>query len=193
MFNGYSWCNTFNMAKRHFIDLQKEFESVTYFSLKKVKLAAEQMKHQPQLLVDTRKMMFIKDPQKSMRASRLMLHASFEYPELVKKQLPYLIKFLEQPNLHTGAIRNTIRVFQELDLPEKYCSKMFDICINYSKNSTMPHAVRAFSINVLENICKKYPELKHEVLLVLNELSSFPQPPSINFCIKKTSKILLKL
>lgn len=193
MFNRYSWRNSFNMAKRHFIDLHKELENGTYFSLKKVKLAVKQMEHQPQLIVDTRKLMFSKDPQKSMRAAWLMTHAAFKYPELVKKQLPYIIKLLEQPNLHTGTIRSSIRLFQELDLPEKYVSKMFDLCLNYTKNSTLPHGVRAFAINVLGIICKKYPDLKHEVLLVLNELSSFPQPPSINFCIKKTSKILLKL
>jgi hypothetical protein len=181
------------MAKRHPIDLQKEFESVIYFSLNKVKLAVKQIEHQPSLMVDIRKMMFNKDPQKSMRASWLMLHASFAYPELVKKQLPYIIKLLDQPNLHTGTIRNSVRIFQELDLPEKYVSKMFDLCLNYTKNSTLPHGVRAFAINILGIICKKYPDLKHEVSLVLNELNTFPQPPSITHCIKKTSKILLKL
>ncbi|MDZ4664595.1 MAG: hypothetical protein SGJ15_06940 [Bacteroidota bacterium] len=181
------------MAKRHFIDLQKEFENQKYFSLKRVKLAVKQMEHQPELIVDARKMMFNKDPQKSMRAAWLMTHAAFEYPELVKKQLPYIIKLLEQPNLHTGTIRSSIRLFQELDMPEKYIGKMFDLCLKYTKNSTLPHGVRAFSINVLGLICKKYPDLKHEVVLVLGELTSFPQPPSINFCIKKTSKILLKL
>lgn len=181
------------MAKRDLINLQEEFENEKYFSLKKVKLAVKLMEHQPKLVIDTRKMMFNKDPQKSMRATWLMLHASFAHPELVKKQLPYIIKFLKQPNLHTGAIRNSIRLFQEFDLPEKYCAEMFDICINYTKNGTMPHAVRAFSINVLGLICKKYPDLKHEVLLVLNELESFPQPPSIAFCVKKTKKLIAKL
>lgn len=181
------------MAKQNFIDLKKEFENVTYFSLKKVKLAVRQMEHQPQLIVDARKMMFNIDQQKSMRAAWLMVHAAFEYPELVKKQLPYIIKLLHQSNLHTGTIRSSIRLFQELELPEKYCAPLFDICIHHTKNSAMPHAVRAFSINILGLICKKYPELKHEVLLVLSELHSFPQPPSINFCIKKNLKILLKL
>lgn len=180
------------MAKKELIDLQKEFENLQYFSLNKVKLAVKQMEHQPQLIVDTRKMMFDKDPLKSMRASWLMLHASFKYPDLVKKQLPYLIKLLQQPNLHTGAIRNTIRVFQELDLPEKHVALVFDICLVHIKNSTMPHAVRAFSINVLGNICKNYPELKPEVLLVFNELKSFPQPPSIDASIRNAIKNLLK-
>jgi hypothetical protein len=181
------------MAKRDLIDLRKEFDNIQYFSLKKVKLAVKQMEQQPQLIVDTRKMMFSNDQQKSMRAAWLMVHASFHYPQLVKKQLPYVIKLLKQPHLHTGTIRSSIRLFQELDLPEKYCGELFDICINYAKSGLMPHGVRAFSINVLGLICKKYPDLSHEVLLIMNELGSFPQPPSIAFCVKKTKKLISAL
>lgn len=181
------------MAKRDLINLQKEFENVQYFSLKKVKLAVKQMANQPQLIVDTRKMMFNADQQKSMRAAWLMVHASFAYPDLVKKQLPHIIKLLKQPNLHTGTIRSSIRLFQDLDLPEKYCAELFDICLAYAKSGMMPHGVRAFSINVLGLLCKKYPDLSQEVLLVMNELESFPQPPSIAFCVKKTKKVIAKL
>jgi hypothetical protein len=181
------------MAKRELIDLQKEFENEKYFSLKKVKLAVKQMEYQPGLIVDTRKMMFNKDPKKSMRAAWLMGHAAIHYPELVKKQLPHVIKLLKQPNLHTGTIRCSIRLFQELYLPDAYCGEMFDICINYAKNGLMPHAVRAFSINLLGIICKRYPDLSSEVMLVLNELESFPQPPSITHCVKKAKKLISSL
>jgi len=179
-------------VKKNHIDLTKEFNNLKYFSLKKVKLALKQIEHQPQLIVDTRKMMFNKDPQKSMRASWLMLHASFFYASLVRKEIPYILKFLSQKDIHTGAIRNSIRILQELDIPQKHCAKAFDICISRSKNAAMPHAVRAFSINVLTLICKKYPDLSPEVLLVLNELESFPQPPSIAHCVKKAKKALIK-
>lgn len=193
MYNRYYRRNGINMEKRHSIDLQKEFENEKYFSLKKVKLAVKQMEREPSILTDALKMMFNPNPLKSMRASWLVLHISFVYPELVLPHLKQLIKFLNQTNLHTGAIRNTIRVFQELDLPEKYCGPIFDLCMGYAKNATLPLAVRAFSINTLGNICKKYPELKHEVELVLNELKEFPQAPSLNASIKSVSKILLKL
>ncbi len=193
MFNRYFWRNTINMAKRHPIDLQKELANEKYFSLKRVRAAVEQIEHQPTLVQDAVKMLINPDPQKSMRVSWLLLHIAFDYPQLIKPQLKHLVTFLKRENNHTGAIRNTIRIFQELDLPEAYCSAIFDLCIHYTKNATMPHAVRAFSINTLCNICKKYPELKQEVELVLGELKSFPQPPSINASIKKASKILLKL
>jgi hypothetical protein len=182
-----------DMAKRDLINLQQEFENEKYFSLKKVKLAVKQMEHQPKLIEDTRKMMFNKDQQKSMRAAWLMTHAAARYPELVKKQLSYILKLLQQKGLHTGTIRSSIRVFQELNMPDKYCGQMFDICIGYAKNGTMPHGVRAFAINVLGLICKKYPDLRHEVMLVLTELESFPQPPSITHCVKKTKKLIAKL
>jgi hypothetical protein len=181
------------MAKRDLIDLQKEFNDPRYFSLKKVKLTIRQMEHEPELIELTRKMMFNADQQKNMRAAWVMTHAAEKYPELVKKQLPYILKLLQQKGLHTGTIRCSLRIFQELGMPDKYCGQMFDICIGYAKNGTMPHAVRAFAINVLGLICKKYPDLGHEVLLVLNELESFPQAPSITHCVKKTKKLIAKL
>lgn len=181
------------MTKHTTINLQKEFENETYFSLKKVKAAVQQIEQQPSLVKDAMKMLVNPDPQKSMRASWLLLHIAFKYPQLIKPELKQLIKFLHRENNHTGAIRNTVRVFQEIDLPEAYCVPIFDLCLNYVKNATLPHAVRAFSINTLGNICKKYPELKTEVELVFNELKEFPQAPSINASIKNASKILQRL
>lgn len=179
------------MAKRDPINLEKEFE--TYFSLAKVKKVMAQIERQPTLVAEARKLLFDKDPQRSMRGAWLLLHISFEHPKLITPHLQQLIDFLYRENNHTGAIRNIVRIFQEIDLPEIYCGPIFDLCISYIKNSTLPHAVRAFSINTIGNICKKYPELKPEVILILNELKEFPQPPSLNASMTKLSKILLKL
>lgn len=181
------------VAKKTHLDLAKEFDNVQYFSLKKVKLAVKQMEHEPKLIVEARKMMFSADQQKSMRAAWLMTHAASAYPQLVKKQLPYIIKLFSKNDLHTGTIRSALRVFQELGMPDKYCAQMFDICIRFAKNGTLPHGIRAFSINIIGMICKRYPDLKSEALLVLNELSSFPQPPSITHCVKKAKKGMLSV
>ncbi len=115
---------------------------------------------------------------------------------MLKPWLPpvlFVIKFLKKNNQHTGSIRNVIRIFQEIELPEKYCSEILDICLKYAKNAGMPHAVRVFSIYVLTKICVMYPELKYEVELILSELKEHPQPPSLVACIRTTTKTLLKL
>lgn len=180
-------------AKKNHIDLAKEFEREKHLTLKQVKLIVKQIEFQPKLVEDARKIMFGKNTERSMRAAWILVHASKRYPKLIEKQLPYIVKLLHKPGLHTGTIRCCIRIFQELDIPEKYCAELFDICINHTKNALMPHGVRAFSINLLGIICKKYPDLSPEVLLILNELESFPQPPSIAHCVKKAKKLISKL
>jgi hypothetical protein len=128
-----------------------------------------------------------------MRSTWALQHISFKHPELIRPHIGTLMKALKKENQHTGAQRNIIRIFHEVDIPERYAGEIFDSCINFTKNATLPHAVRAFAITTLGIICKKYPELKPEVELVLSELMTFPQPPSITVCIRKSLKILDKL
>jgi hypothetical protein len=179
------------MPKKVHIDMAREFE--LGINLQMVRKIVDQVERQPEIITEARKMMFDKDPRKSMRASWLLVHASSKYPELVRKQLPYALKLLQQPGRDTGTIRECLQLFQLLGVPDKYCGQLFDISINFTKNGLMPHAVRAFSINLLAIICQKYPDLSPEVLLVLNELESFPQAPSITHCVKKAKKVLSKL
>lgn len=171
----------------------KELHDVKYFSLQKVKKFVRQHQDSPKAVKELLKLIMSDDAQITMRASWVLQHMSFENPDIIYPHLPELIKFLRKKDQHTGAIRNVIRIFKELDLPEKYCSEIFDLCMAYSKNPAMPHAVRVFAIYTMVNICKKYPELKYEVELIIHELKSYPQPPSFVACFKKVSKILLKL
>lgn len=164
-----------------------------YFSLEKVKQLTSFVEKNPKIV---RELVFLtngNDLKLSMRASWALQHISFKYPELIKPHIGSLIKSLKKEKQHTGAIRNVIRIFHEIEIPEKYSAELYDLCLNYIKNGTLPHAIRAFSITLLGDICKKYPELKPEVELVLNELKTYPQPPSLTVRIRATLKVLQKL
>ena len=124
----------------------------------------------------------------SQRGGWPLSYICIEYPELIKPYIGKLIKNLSRKNLHDAVFRNTLRLLQEADLPEKYCGPVFDICISYIKNTTLPHAIRAFAISTASSICKKYPELKPELKLIILELNSFPQPPSLKARIKMALK-----
>jgi hypothetical protein len=171
----------------------KELHDVKYFSLQQVKQFVQHNCNSPKAIKELLKLIMSADPQITMRASWTLQHLSFENPDRIYPHLSELIKFLRKTNQHTGAIRNVIRIFQELDLPEKYCSEIFDLCMSYSKNPAMPHAVRVFAIYTMVNICKKYPDLKYEVELIIRELKSYPQPPSFVACFKKVEKELKKI
>ena len=57
-------------------------------------------------------------------------------------------------------------------------------------SETQPAAVRAFALTVAAKISKRYPELKNELLLILKELRSLPQLPSLKVRIKMALKEL---
>lgn len=171
----------------------EDINDIKYFSLKRLNKFLKENENNSKVAKELTKLTLSSDPLISMRASWTLQHLSFEKPEMIKPVIPQLIKFLNGTNQHTGAIRNVIRIFQEIEIPEKYCGPIFDLCIGFLKNTTLPHAVRVFSLYVLTNICKKYPELKSEVELIISEFRTFPQPPSMTAAMKKCSKILLKL
>jgi hypothetical protein len=173
--------------------MNSEITDPKYFSLKKVKTLSKDVEKKPQLIKEIVKLAASNDLTLAMRSTWALQHISFEHPELLSPHIGTLVKALKKEKQHTGAQRNIIRIFHEIDIPEKYVGEIFDSCINFTKNATLPHAVRAFAITTLGIICKTYPELKPEVELILSELRSYPQPPSITVCIRKTLKVLNKL
>ncbi len=134
-----------------------------------------------------------KDPRVVMRATWTLLHLSFVHPEFVEPKFGELLTLLRTPNTHTGAIRNCIRIFTVCKIPERYSAEVFDLCMTYLMNNSMPHAVRAFAINTLCILCDTYPELSHEVKLVVNELKRYPQAPSIQVWLRRADKALARI
>lgn len=173
--------------------MNSEITDPKYFSLTKVKRLSKEVEKNPNLIKDLVKLASGNDPILAMRSTWALQHISFDHPELIRPYIGTLLKALKKEDQHTGALRNIIRTFHEIDIPEKYTGEILDLCMKFIKNAALPHAVRAFSITMLGPICKKYPELKPEVELVLSELRSYPQPPSITVCIRNVTKVLAKL
>ena len=170
-----------------------DITDVKYFSLKKLTKFVKEIENNPKAIKELTNLVLGDDLTLSMRASWALVHLSHLNSKLIYPLVPSLVKFLKKEKQHTGAIRNVLNLFREMDIPEKHISELFDICLAYSKNAALPHAVRVFAMYTLANICKRYPELKSELELIISELKTHPQPPSINSCIRTVSKILLKL
>lgn len=133
-----------------------------------------------------------KDFKISQRAGWPLSYIGQYHPELFPKYIPKLLSNLERKDIHEAVLRNTIRFFSEMEIPEKHCGTIYDLCLNYSKSTLIPFAVRVYAMYTVAKICKRYPELRPEFEIVLNELNNYPQPPSIRAGIKNSSKILLK-
>lgn len=95
-----------------------------------------------------------------------------KYPELIIPYLPEMIKNLAHPK-HDAIIRNTVRTWQYMKIPEAYQGDIFEICFNYIIDPKIPIASRAFSMTVCANICKDIPELKDELILAIEDQLEF--------------------
>jgi hypothetical protein len=105
----------------------------------------------------------------TQRAAWPMSYCVEEHPELIKPYFKKLISNLHKPGLHDSVPRNTVRLLQYVEVPEKFHGQVMDICFRYISSPTEAVAIKAFSLTVLQNLAKKYPEIINEIKLVIDE------------------------
>ena len=94
-------------------------------------------------------------------------------PAFIKKHFSKLLKNLSKLALHVSVKRNTIRLLQFISIPEKHHGDVMNICFNYISSPGEAVAVKAFSLTVLQNLAKQYPEIKNELKLIIEERREF--------------------
>ena len=92
-----------------------------------------------------------------------------DHPQLIRKHFAKLLKNVEKKGIHEAVKRNTVRLLQYAEIPTKYHGQVMDLCFRYISSPTEPVAVKAFSITVLQNLAKHYPEIINEIKLIIEE------------------------
>jgi len=125
------------------------------------------------------------------RSAWVVILSYQEQPHLIQPYLVKLVDNLDNP-VHDAVIRNTIRIFEEVNIPEEIEGKLYDKCIKYLTSPKYAVAIRAFSMTVASRIAIKYPELKEELIEVIELFDKHEQKPGFHSRAKKTLKILRK-
>ena len=99
----------------------------------------------------------------AQRAAYSVSYCVQNHPALIKPWFGKMIKKMGDKQAHDAIRRNALRILEDFDIPEKYCGMLFELSNHYLHDINQPIAVRAFSISVMFNIAKKYPDLKIEV------------------------------
>jgi len=105
----------------------------------------------------------------TQRAAMAVSDCFDQNPELMRPYLKLLCQNLENEDLHIAVKRNTVRILQFIDIPEELQAPLFDRCLAFLMDAKMPIAVKAFSMGILYNICKGFPDLKAEVIPVIEQ------------------------
>ncbi len=121
------------------------------------------------------------------RAGWPVSYCVISHPEFIKKHWAALIQNLQKPNLHNAVKRNSIRLLQDIAIPKKYQGQIMDICFKYVESQTEAVAVKAFSLTVLNNLAKLYPDILPELKLLIED-----QLPHQTAAFRSRAKALIK-
>jgi hypothetical protein len=109
----------------------------------------------------------------TQRAAWPISYCVQNHPELIKGHLEKMIDFADQPGVHGAVKRNTIRFLQFIAIPRNLQGKVFDFCLRCLANPKEPIAIRVFSMTVLSNLAKENPELKNEIIPLIEDQLPF--------------------
>ena len=96
--------------------------------------------------------------------------------ELIEPYIEPMLLNLKE-GVHPAVIRNTVRVLNNLkELPDNILGLAASICFNYLETPSVPVAIRVFSMRVLCKICFKEPDLKNELIILIEDMMPNESP-----------------
>jgi hypothetical protein len=123
------------------------------------------------------------------RASWPLSYCVEAHPFLVKKHLDKLIQNLQQEKLHDAVKRNSLRLLQFVDIPEKYQGAVMNICFDYLASPDEAIAVKALSLLILGEMAKTYPDIMPELKLLIEDQQEHSSA-AFKSCATRVLKIL---
>lgn len=121
------------------------------------------------------------------RAAWPLSYCVIAHSQLIKKHLKKILDNLKKPGIHNAVKRNTIRLLQATEIPKALHGEVMDTCFQYIADPKEMVAVKAFSLTVLGNLAKQYPEIIPELKLIIDD-----QLPHQTAAFKVRAKKLLK-
>lgn len=111
------------------------------------------------------------------RAAWIVSFVAKKYPALLAPHLPAMVARMEEPGMPVAVKRNVLRILQYLPVPESLQGPVMNSCFAFLEDPLEAVAVKAFSMTVLANLAKDYPDIKNEIrLLIAAELENNPTP-----------------
>ncbi len=129
---------------------------------------ADHIGYNKERFADLMKVVLETDGRLQQRAYWIMNFCVEAHHDLIDPYFEVLMAQLSKP-VHNAVKRNITRVFQFVPIPIKFESKLLDICFSLLADPKEHVAVRANSMTILERLTMKYPELKNELILILEE------------------------
>lgn len=109
----------------------------------------------------------------TQRAAWPLSYIAIAYPKLIVKHFGKLIKNLHKPGIHNSIKRNTVRLLQEINIPQRFHGEVMNLCFDYISTPGEAVAVKAFSLSILQKLSNQYPDIKQELKTIIEDRWDF--------------------
>ncbi|WP_343703042.1 hypothetical protein [Chitinophaga sp.] len=127
------------------------------------------------------------------RAAWILSYVASSHPSLLQPHLPQMVARMGDPGIPVAVKRNVVRILQFMTVPEALQGPVMDYCFRFLEDPAETIAVRAFSMTVLANLAQQYPDIRHEIILLIEEQLREGASPGFRSRAKKTLAQLEKL
>ncbi len=102
------------------------------------------------------------------------------HPDLIKPHLKRVLQFAKQAGVHDSVKRNTVRLLQFIEVPKSFQGEVADLCFSFLQNTKEAIAIRVFAMTILTNLAKSLPELKNELIPIIEDQMPYGSPGFIS-------------
>lgn len=122
------------------------------------------------------KIFLCKDDRLVQRAAWPLSYSVQAHPALIRPHFGKLIRNLRQPGLHDAVKRNTVRIFEDIDAPARFHGELMNTCFRFIESMTEKPAIKAFSLTVLFNLSRQYPDIRPELKAIIEDRWDYETP-----------------
>lgn len=95
--------------------------------------------------------------------------AAAKRPDLMQHHMKELISVLSRKKVHQALTRGALRVLVEMDIREPFDGPVMENCFRLLEESRTAAAIKVLSLTVLFNLSQRYPDIKRELRLIIED------------------------
>lgn len=165
-------------------DFQKLLESWDYFEL-----ILQQLDADPSLLKSFTQLALTSENRNSWRALYIVDKLNDRHPDWIEPYIPQMIERLKTEN-HHGKKRHLLKLISQAKIDSMHSGFLVDYCLGVFTSSGEPVANRVHAMQILFNISETEPDLKPELLEIIQHEIEFHPTPGIR---SRGTKLVQKL
>lgn len=112
----------------------------------------------------------------AQRLTPAVTELAIKKPAFLRPYWRKLLKAIRDPKASMTLKRNTIRMFQWVDIPPAFQLNVLDLCIKSLQDKSEAIAVKVFSMSVCELLTRGSEELRRELTIIIEDQLPYAGP-----------------